>query len=600
METGVPGGEDGSTLSRPPPSPEEIRNQLARILASPQFPGSVGRSAIFLSYVVKEFLAGRAQRIKGYTVGIEVFGRAEGNTQDDPVVRIEAGRLRRSLEHYYLTDGQRDPIRIDIPKGGYVPTFTWACSAAEPVTGANSAAKMPDATPFSTRPAKVRFLILATICCGVFLAGWLALRPASSPRPSATAAADVSPSPRVPTLTIASFADLGEGTQAKPYAVGLTEELLTTLPRFKELRVLGREASQNLPNVPNLAQARRELGAQYLLAGGVRIVSDKAHVTARLLDTTTGTILWSQIYDDDLQSRSLLAIQTDVANRVSTAVAQPYGIISQADSAALTPNDLDAYACTLRFYGYRAAPSIESHTQVRECLETAVARFPSYSTAFAMLSMTYLDESRFWFNHAASTDTKPALERALLAARRAVLLDPENTRAQQSLMGALFLSRQVADALRVGEQAMTINPNDTELMGEYGSFLGQSGNWERGAEVLRIVLSLNPGGGGYYRGDLGLSEYMQGNYADAADEIRQADLQKFPLFHGVAAIIFAENGNAEDAAREAAKFSEMGAAFLANLDFELAQRIDRPEDRARIRKSLIKAGVRIPDAVAEK
>jgi TolB-like protein len=563
-------------------------------LASPQFPGSVARSAIFLTYVVEEFLAGRAHRIKGYSVGIEVFGRAEGNMQDDPVVRIVAGRLRRSLERYYLIAGQLDPIRIDIPKGGYVPTFTRTCQAAEPESGVNSG-EMPDAAPFSTPPAKVRFLVLAAICCGALLAGWLTTRPASSPVPSATAASDVSPSPREPTLVIAPFE--GEGAQAKAYAVGLTEELLTALPRFKELKVLGRETWQSLPNDQDLAGARRLPDAKYLLAGSVRIATDRARVTARLLDTATGTILWSQTYDDDLQSRSLLTTQTDVANRVSTAVAQPYGIIMQADAVSMASNGSDAYGCTLGFYSYRAAPNVENHAQVKDCLTTAVAKFPSYSTAFAMLSMICLDETRFWFSHSSDPNATPALEQSLRAARRAVLLDPENTRGQQALMGALFFSRQVAEALRVGERALTINPNDTELMGEYGSFLGQSGEWKRGAETLRTALSLNPGGGGYYHGDLGLSEYMQGNYAKAADEIRQADLQKFPLFHGVAAIIFAESGNAADATREASIFNEMGLAFLANLNSELEQRIIRPEDRDRVRKSMIKAGIQIPDAI---
>ena len=62
-----------------------------------------------------------------------VFGRDDSfDPQTDPVVRLEARRLRRALEHYYLTAGRDDPIRIEIPKGGYAPV----CEHAEtPVTG---------------------------------------------------------------------------------------------------------------------------------------------------------------------------------------------------------------------------------------------------------------------------------------------------------------------------------------------------------------------------------------------------------------------------------------------------------------------------------
>lgn len=115
------------------PGIEEIRTELDRILSSREFPGT-GRAAAFLRYVVEETLAGRANRIKGYSIAIEVFGRDETFTQDDPVVRIEAGRLRRSLERYYLVEGDKDPVRIDIPKGGYAPAFSWnAMAAATPV-----------------------------------------------------------------------------------------------------------------------------------------------------------------------------------------------------------------------------------------------------------------------------------------------------------------------------------------------------------------------------------------------------------------------------------------------------------------------------------
>lgn len=66
----------------------------------------------------------RADHIKGYTIATEVFGRKEDFDQTtDPIVSVEACRLRRALEHYYLVAGLQDPVRIDIPKGSYVPTF---------------------------------------------------------------------------------------------------------------------------------------------------------------------------------------------------------------------------------------------------------------------------------------------------------------------------------------------------------------------------------------------------------------------------------------------------------------------------------------------
>lgn len=106
------------------PSPIEILAQLDRIIASPEF-CVPERNRSFLRYVVVEAVAGRAASLKAYCIAIEVFARAETfDAQNDPVVRIEAARLRRALERYYLVAGRDDEILIDIPKGAYRPTFT--------------------------------------------------------------------------------------------------------------------------------------------------------------------------------------------------------------------------------------------------------------------------------------------------------------------------------------------------------------------------------------------------------------------------------------------------------------------------------------------
>ena len=103
---------------------EDCRAQLALILNSADF-DATGREHRFLSHVVEEALAGRGDRIKAYSIAVEVFGRdLSFDPQTDPIVRIEAGHLRRALERYYLTAGQADPILITVPKGGYVPTFS--------------------------------------------------------------------------------------------------------------------------------------------------------------------------------------------------------------------------------------------------------------------------------------------------------------------------------------------------------------------------------------------------------------------------------------------------------------------------------------------
>ncbi|TAY17517.1 adenylate cyclase [Rhizobium leguminosarum] len=595
MQTSIPAeGSAAPISSKPAPHADDIREQLERVVSSSEFPG-VGRAAAFLRYVVSETLEGRGNRIKAYSIAIEVFGRDAGFTQDDPVVRIEAGRLRRSLERYYLVAGQHDPVRIDIPKGGYVPTFAWSCSDSTDITD-EEPGEISLSEIRSGRWWRARRVLLpgaAALAAVAISLYWIGTRP---PAPSLERATSLSPDR--PALVVAPFTNLGEGPEAQLYTAGLTEELMTILPRFKEIKVFGRETSKSLPADVGAPEIRAEFGARYLLAGGVRTSGKRLRVTARLLDTSDGEILWSENYDNDLASGDLFAIQTDVARKVATAIAQPYGVMAQIDSAGPPPDDLGAYECTLRFYAYRSELSAEAHARVRDCLEAAVARFPSYATAWAMLSIVYLDEDRYKFNPTPGKDS--AIQRALDAARRATQIDPSNTRGLQALMTALFFDRQLAESLRVGEQALATNPNDTELMGEFGTRLAIAGQWQRGAALLDQAIALNPGSGGFYHGTRALAAYMLRDNHTAVLEIRQANMQKFPLFHVVAAMIYAEAGMMDDARREGQVFVSMRPDFLPNVVTELAMRNMQPEDCNRLIGGLRKAGMIVPapDAIA--
>ncbi len=582
MQTSVSPPDDRA--ERACPTHEEVRVQLERILSSSEFP-SGGRGAAFLKYVTEEALAGRAHRLKAYSVAIEVFNRSAGFSQDDPVVRIEAGRLRRIIERYYLIAGQNDPIRIDIPKGGYVPTFTWNDAPTEE-TDDDPNEDVIGRRAFAWRRLgwPMLAILVAFVCAGFGYYAGVLTGPATG--------RSVGQIPDEPTLVIVPFADLGDGPQAARYAAGVTEELLTALPRFKEITVFGRETSKALPPGVEASQVREGLGAHYLLAGGVRVAGDKVRVTVRLVDTSNGSILWSQDYDEDIDTHELFTIQSDVASKVATAIAQPYGIIAKSLAANPPPDDVGVHDCTLRFYAYREELNPEAHLAARDCLQRAVARFPAYATAWSMLSIIHLDEGRFEFNP--QSDKGPALERALGSARRAVSLEPGNSRALQALMTALFFNNETKEAFEVGEEALAANPNDTEFLGELGTRVAFSGQWERGGELLDRAIKLNPGGAGYYFGTRALIATMLQHHDKAVRLIRKADLKKFPLFHGVAAVIYSEAGLLSEAKREGGVFMKMRPDYLPNIVAENRKRNLPPKDSLRIIAALRRAGLPVP------
>jgi len=112
----------GPALS-PSLSPDEVRRSLERILESREFVLS-GRLSRFLRLVVEKQLSGQAHQIKEAVIGVEVFEKAPGyDPKLEPIVRVEAHRLRRKLQSYYSNSGKHDLVRIEIPTGSYVPVF---------------------------------------------------------------------------------------------------------------------------------------------------------------------------------------------------------------------------------------------------------------------------------------------------------------------------------------------------------------------------------------------------------------------------------------------------------------------------------------------
>ena len=116
------------------PTPEEVRAQIDRMTTSDEFSRSPQLGA-FLRFVVDEVLQGKSDRIKAYTIGVDVLRRdAKFDPQLDPIVRVEATRLRRTIDRYYAGVGADDPIRVDMPRGSYIPVFSRrTATAAAPV-----------------------------------------------------------------------------------------------------------------------------------------------------------------------------------------------------------------------------------------------------------------------------------------------------------------------------------------------------------------------------------------------------------------------------------------------------------------------------------
>ena len=576
-------------------SPSEVRAQLERILTSPDF-DVPERAHRFLKYVVTEALSGRAGRIKAYSIAVEVFGRgATFDPQSDPVVRIEAGRVRRGLERYYLTGGSSDPIVITIPRGSYAPVFSQRAADARPESGEPQPVPSPGAD--HSKPwQRIPWLVLSTLAAIILVLGaWAVFQWVTFPHNLPLGPTDLAvQGPNIPKLLVEPFRDATATPEGATIAIGLTEEVVAKLVRFKDLTVVlddpRKHESLALPEGTKSAM-------RYALAGSVRVEGDDIRLYARLIDRVKDSILWANSYEGSRKVRRLLDVEDDVARDVATALGQPYGTIFQTEAAQALqgpPEDWEAYACTLAYYSYRTMPDPATHASVKQCLERAVARFPRYATAWALLSLTYFDELRFHYQK--DETAPPPIDQAVEAARRATALDPTNTRALQAQMLSLFFKDEVDAALRIGQRAVALNPNDTELVGEYGMRLALSGDWLSGCPLIQQAHAKNPAPQSDYEVMLGLCSYMQRDYQKALFWVRTADLQKSPLFHFVAGAIYGQLGDSGAAGRERQWILANATGLLRNIHRELQMRIKAPRDQEHFLDGLKRAGLLLPES----
>lgn len=173
--------------------------------------------------------------------------------------------------------------------------------------------------------------------------------------------------------------------------------------------------------------------------------------------------------------------------------------------------------------------------------------------------------------------------------------DPLNVRGRQAEMLGLYFSKEIDAALSVGKQALAINPNDTNFMGEYGERLALSGNWHDGCSLLNEARERNPGALRTFEADLALCSYFSGDYRQAATWINRSAVPADPLYHLIAAAVFGEGGNKIEAERERDWLVQNAPNLVKTVRRQVSMRLARSQDVELFIGSLKKAGLDVAD-----
>ncbi len=462
---------------------EMIRSSLSHILSSKEFSGKE-KNCTLLNFLVEETLAGREDQLKQYTIGTAILNRPPDFNPDlDPIVRILAGRLRRSLNIYYEQEGREDPIRIDIPKGSYIPVFIDTCSD-----------ELDDHESTS--------VIRET---GDIIRPLIAVQPLRN-------------------LT----GDPGQ----EYFARGFTQELIIELSRYEDFQVIISDKHSGEAD-HKIHDAGSADGARFIITGSVRKAEKTIKISIQVVDPASGEYIWGEQFRRELTAANLLTIQEEIVYEIITNIAGEYGIIPRRlyhEGRKKPLPDLQTYDATLRFYHYQSNLTPETYLAAFQALEQAVARDPECGIACAMLADLYLNA--FAFDLPGSDN---ALEQSEGLIRRAIEAEPTNQLVR--LISALryFHMEQRSEFLQEMSKAEALNPRSPLRLGGIGYFLALYGEWEKGMHLLRTALKMNANYPVWYHGVTCASYYRQKKYKEAYTEAVHYDLPGFfwvPLLRG--------------------------------------------------------------------
>src|SRR5438552_2101188 len=323
----------------------------------------------------------------------------------------------------------------------------------------------------------------------------------------------------VAVLPFKSFGD----AEMESFADGLGEDITTGLSRFRYLSVVASASAARLKGKTGDERALgAKLGARYVLEGSIRKGCSGIRVSAQLVDTRTGAQLWAETYNRDLQASTIFAAQDDIAAHIVATVADSYGVlvrsmrdaIRQKDDAELTPAQWQ-----FQFFAYREQITPSAHAALKSRLQRAMERDEAQSDLCACLAEICVDEYAFGFQ-----DDATSLDRALTAARRAVVIDRSNQFALVALAQVHFFRQDLAAFRPAAERAMALNPLNTDALGILGLQIVHTGEFERGTASVRHAMELNANHAGWMHFAPLWNHFHKGEYEEALGCANRVDV----------------------------------------------------------------------------
>jgi TolB-like protein/Tfp pilus assembly protein PilF len=315
-----------TTLALNKETDEKVRQQLRRILASKAFK-QVGRLHSFLTFIVEEAVASRGDKLKEFSIGVEVFGKGESfDPRMDPLVRVQARRLRMRLERYYREEGQNDEIVIELPKGGYQPVFH----------------RREDAG------------MKRSLSAALFSRN---------------------------TILVQLFDDDSPNHELTYFCNGLRQEIIQALAKLDTVRVAASD------HVRDASESSGQMNVAMIVSGSVRKSRDTLRITTNLIDSASNCYLWSESVDKGLEN--VFSVQEKVAQRIQQKLQAELRGAGGGRGAKRPTANLAAHNLYLQGRYHLNQRTEQGLRMAVEFFDKAIGEDPQYAPAYSGLADAY-------------------------------------------------------------------------------------------------------------------------------------------------------------------------------------------------------------------
>ncbi|CDF78870.1 adenylate cyclase [Formosa agariphila KMM 3901] len=423
-------------------SEPEILDELNLILSSDLFARSSVLSK-FLKFIVEETLAGRTNGLKEYTIAVNGLGKSlDFNPQIDAIIRIHAGRLRRSLNEYYVGSGKNDRIKIEVIKGTYIPVFR-----------SNVINKPDEVLQKKSKPIEFSRSKL--------------------------------------TLAVLPFRNLCPDKEYQFFVEGFGEELTRIFSSESNIAVVAHHSARKYASIEeDIRIIGADLGAHYLINGSVKRSNTEIRVSVGLVETLNGMLIWSKDYSHVLEKEKIFDIQDQINNEVFSILSGHYGFIirdSIADKHDKMDQNLNSFDAVFWNYHAQMSHSIEACKTSRKALEDALANDINNVMCMVMLADLYLNLHLLGY-----PNIDDPVNEAYRLIKKAIKFAPRSQRAHLAFGWVNICLGEKEKAIQSLKYSLKLGPLSASTRGDIGFSLICAGEYKQSYSLLLQALELNP------------------------------------------------------------------------------------------------------------